>query len=64
MNIMMGGVLFLFSTAMIVFSFRSGYVPVSRPIYRVHRDDRPAYFWTLISGYVFVGVAGLYISTH
>jgi len=64
MNIIMGGALILVSTAMARFSSHAGDVPVSHPIYRVRQDGRPVYFWTLIGGYVFVAVVGLYTIAH
>jgi hypothetical protein len=49
---------------MLAFSARAGYVPVSRPTHRVYRNQRPAYFWTLIACWALIGIIGLRILIH
>lgn len=61
MNILCGSVLIALSLTILAFAQCNGYVPVSRPTYRVYRDERPAYFWNLIAAYALVGTIGIHI---
>ena len=57
----MGSAFVALSLTIIAFSQVAGYVPVSFPIYRVYRHERPAYFWTLMACYVLIGTSGVYV---
>lgn len=61
MTTVMASALAALSLTMILFAQCAGYVPVSRPTYRVHRASRPAYFWTLIACYVLVFAMGIFV---